>query len=124
MVEKYDKVQKEMDELTEEIESFKREKERVRAIIGQIGGVPRFNTTIFNIIFIFFILITLAASLVSGGVFRLAMIELALAAISAKLMFLINDQSRVNHFQLWILSSIEWQINEISKIIKELKNNP
>lgn len=52
---------------------------------------------------------------------QLAMVELAIAAVSVKLIFLIHKQSRVNHFQLWILSSIEWQLNEIMKITKGSK---
>jgi len=29
---------------------------------------------------------------------------------------------RVNHFKFWILSSIEWRINEVMMHIKQLKD--
>ena len=38
--------------LKKEIETFKREKDRVRAIVGQVGGIPTTNTKILNICFI------------------------------------------------------------------------
>jgi len=109
-------------DLRQEIEMFEKEKERVRSIVGKIGGVPTFNTKIFNIIFATLVLVCLAISLISGGVLRLAMIELAIAALSAKLIYLMHNQARVSHFPLWILSSLEWRLNEIIKTIKADRN--
>ncbi len=112
----------EMDDLKQEIERFIKEKERVRSIVGEIGGVPRTHAKVFNIIFIILIIVILIISLVSGGTVRLAMVELAVAALSVKLIYLIHNQARVNHFQLWILSSLEWRLNELCKEIKEQQN--
>jgi len=122
MQESKKRIDEEIEDLKHEMESFKREKERVRAIVGKIGGMPNFNTKIFNTIFIVLILSCLIVSLVSAGTLRLAMLELAIAALSGKLIFLIHNQSRVNHFQLWILSSVEWQLNEILKEVKKRDN--
>ena len=110
-----------IDDLKNEIEKFKRDQERVREIIGKIGGVPTVNTKLFNIIFAIFVAVCLVISLLSGGTLRLAMIELALAVLSIKIIFLIHNQARVNHFQLWILSSLEWRFNELVKEIKAKK---
>ena len=119
MDERKRQVEEEMADLKEEIERFREEKQRVRAIVGKIGGVPAFNTKIFNIIFVTLVVISLAISLITEVPrTRLAMIELAVAALSLKLIFLINKQARVNHFQLWILSSLEWRLNEIMKAIE------
>ena len=122
MEEDKNQVEKEMADLKHEIERFKQEQERVRAIVGKIGGVPTSHAKLFNIIFAFFVLVILAVSLVSGGTLRLAMIESAVAALSMKLIYLIHNQARVNHFQLWILSSLEWRLDEIYKEIKTSKN--
>jgi hypothetical protein len=32
-----------------------------------------------------------------------------------------HSQARVNHFQLWILSSLEWRLNEVVKEIDKVK---
>jgi hypothetical protein len=106
------------EDLREEIERFKTEKERVRAIVGRIGGVPSFNTKLANTIFGIVIVAFLVASLVSHGVWQLFTIEFAVTAVSIKLMFLIHKQSRVSHFQLWILSSLEWRLDQIMKEMK------
>lgn len=110
--------EEEVDELKREIEQFRKEKERVRQIIGQVGGMPTFNTKLFNAVFIMLITVCLVVSLWSNGVWRLAMVALALTLVSLKLIYLIYSQSRVNHFQLWILTSIEWRLNELIKKVE------
>jgi archaellum component FlaC len=30
---------------------------------------------------------------------------------------------KINHFKFWMLSSIEWRLNEINKQVKELKQS-
>ena len=110
----------EVEDLKHEIEKFRQEKQRVRAIVGQIGGVPKFNTRAANIIFTVLLVVCVAVSFVSKGALLLAMLEVAVAAVSVKLIFLIHNLSRVSHFQLWILSSLEWQISELAKAVKTL----
>jgi len=120
MNEKERQIEEEIADLKDEMESFRKEKERVRAIVGKIGGMPRFNTKMYNIIFAAMMLLCLAISVITGGTLRLIMIELAVAILSFKIIYLIHNQGRVNHFQLWILSSLEWRLNEI---IAELKKD-
>ena len=42
--------------------------------------------------------------------------------VSLKLLYMILNQARVSHFQLWILSSLEWRLSELGKEIKNIKN--
>jgi hypothetical protein len=109
------------DELRKEIESFKMEKERVRMIVGRIGGMPSFNTKLANVIFGVAIVTCLVLSFVYEGVVQLFTIEFAVTAVSIKLMFLIHKQARVSHFQLWILSSLEWRLDQMMKEIRNPK---
>jgi len=113
--------EEELEDLRKEIDEFKREKERVKSIIGRIGGVPALNTKISNIIFIILIVACLAISIITKDTLRLVSLELATAVLSIKLIYIIHKQARVNHFQLWILSSLEWRLNEIMKLIKNDK---
>ena len=115
------RLEEEIEDLRHELEDFKKEKERVRMIVGKVGAIPTFNTKAFNIIFFILVIASLVVSIIAKGTLRLAMSELAIAAISFKLIFLMHNQSRVNHFQLWILTSLEWRLNEMMKEIKELK---
>jgi len=108
----------EIDDLKKELEHFQQEKERVRAIVGKIGGVPKFHTKLANVLFITVIVASITISIIGGEKLRLLMIELAMVTLSLKIIYLIHCQMRINHFQFWILSSLEWRINEIIKHIK------
>lgn len=114
-------LENEIDDLKQELEHFQQEKERVRAIIGQIGGVPKFRTKLVNAIFIVVIAASVVISVIAGESLRLLMIELATVTLSLKIIYLIHCQMRINHFKFWILSSIEWRLTEMRKEIKKLK---
>ena len=109
----------EIEELRQEIEEFQREKERIRSIVGQIGGVPILRTKIVEVVILLLVILSLIISLlVEGFIWRLAMIEVAIALVSFKLIIMMRNQARVTHFQLWILSSLEWRLNEIIKSLR------
>lgn len=105
----------------EEIERFMKEREKIRRIIGQIGGIPTKKDKVINIIFIVLVILAFAAAPFFEGTYRWVMIDVAILLVSLKISFLINNEIKVNHFEFWILSSMEWKINEISREIKEIK---
>jgi len=113
-----EQMEDELSDLKKELDHFQQEKERVRAIVGKIGGVPKFRTKLVNVLFIIVIVISVIISIFSDRSLRLLMIELATVTLSVKIIYLIHCQMRVNHFQFWILSSLEWRINEIMRQIK------
>ena len=121
MKKNYENIESEINDLRRELEHFQQEKERVRAIIGKIGGVPKFRTKLINAIFITIIAATVVVSMVGGSDLRLLMIEVAIVTLSAKIIYLIHCQNRIDHFKFWILSSIEWRINEMMILIKQLR---
>ena len=110
----------EVNDLRHDLDHFQKEKERVRTIVGKIGGIPAFNIKVYNIIFLVLIVTSLVISLISHGTLSTAMIELAVAALSLKIILLMHNQGRVNHFQLWILSALEWRLDELRREIKKL----
>ena len=113
-------IENEIDDLRQELEHFQQEKERVRKILGKIGGVPAFNVKIINTTFVILIAISVVISVIAGEKVRLLMIEFATVALSVKIIFLIHRQMKMNHFEFWVLSSIEWRVNEISRRVKQL----
>jgi hypothetical protein len=42
-------------------------------------------------------------------------LELGVLLVSLKIVWMIHKQSRVEHFQFWILHSIEFRLNELSR---------
>ena len=115
--------------LRQELEHYKSEKERVRKIIGQIGSktAKKKDLTI-NIVFLLLVISLFAFDFVRE-LFDLSLykipafisIELAILLVSLKIIWMINKQTKVEHFQFWILNSIEFQINLMSKRIRELE---
>ena len=114
----------ELSDLKQELDNFQQEKERVRAIIGKIGGMPKSRAKLINAVFIVVIVFSVVVSFFSPDEkWRLLMIELATIALSVKIIYLIHSQMRINHFQFWILSSLEWRLNELMKRVKDLKKD-
>ena len=122
-MEKYhDNYKDEISDLKAELDHFEQEKERVRAIVGKIGGVPQFRTRLINVLFIVIIIIAGVISIFSDEKLRLLMVELTTVMLSVKIIYMIHIQMRVNHFKFWILSAIEWRINEMMTQLKRMEN--
>lgn len=113
----------EITDLKQSLENFEQEKERVRLIIGKIGGIPSFHTKLINALFVAVIIAAGAISVFADEKLRLLMVELTTVMLSMKIIYMIHIQTRVNHFKFWILSAIEWRINEMMAEIRRLKNN-
>ena len=119
----HEHIEEELEDLRKELEHFQKEKERVRAIVGKIGGAPKTQIKIINAVFIVVIMVSLIVSIVGGEKWRLLMIEIATVALSVKIIYLIHSQMRVAHFEFWILSSLEWRVNEIMKQLRTLRKD-
>ena len=120
MEDRTENASEEIQDLREELEKFKEEKERVRMIVGKIGGIPAFQTKLINFIFAASIVVFLVVSVLVPNQ-RPLMMELTIVALSIKIVFLIHLQSKVNHFQLWVMSAIEWRMNEMMRIVKAIQ---
>ena len=111
----------EITDLKQALENFKQEKERVRLIIGKIGGIPSFHTKLINAVFVAVIIGAAWISVFADEKLRLLMVELTTVMLSMKIIYMIHIQTRVNHFKFWILSAIEGRINEMMAEIRPLK---
>lgn len=120
MEQKRDNFENEINDLKQELEHFQQEKDRVRTIVGKIGGMPKFHEKIINTIFIIIVIGSVGVSVFSPKL-RLLMVEIATVTLSLKIIYLIHCQMKINHFKFWILSSIEWRIIEMNKHLRELK---
>ncbi|WP_297598663.1 hypothetical protein [uncultured Cetobacterium sp.] len=111
------------EQLREELQEFQKEKERIRNIVGQIGGSNNKQNKIVNTLLI----VIIVALLVLGGVFNritpsLA-VQVAILFGVIKLIWMFYESQRASHFQFWILNSLEFRINEIYKKTKKLEKD-
>jgi len=115
--------------LQEELEQFRKEKEKIRALVGQIGGVAsNRRDRVVNIVFLIAISMLLIADVLRHVAHLdvplppLFSLELGVLLVSVKIIWMIHKQARVEHFQFWILNSIEFRLNEITKSVRRLED--
>jgi hypothetical protein len=119
----------EIASLEEELKAYREEKEKIRMIVGQIGGAQsKRRDLIINISFAALLIILIGLDITAHfvPVIRdylpmMISLEIGLVLVSIKIIWMIHQQSRVEHFQFWILNSIEFRINDISKRLKQLE---
>jgi hypothetical protein len=117
--------------LKEELEEFKKEKEQIRNFIGQIGGAGgERRDKIFNVVFIIaLIALFLTDILRHFGALKITFIpemlslETGVLLVSLKIIWMIHKQTKVEHFQFWILNSIEFRLNDISKRVRKIEKD-
>ena len=115
---------KDLEDLSrEELEEFVREKEQIRKIVGQIGGRPTTLGKVVNWGMLSVILLTLIAAPFIPKELELPAIEIGLILISIKIFIFLHNEAKVIHFQFWMLSSLEWRMNEISKRLSQIDKN-
>ncbi len=114
--------------LEEELAQFRREREQIRMFLAQIGGGGggKRDAAVNGV----FILLMLGLFLVD--VFRhffhvelpfpqMFSLELGVMLVSLKIVWMMSKQMKVEHFQFWILNSIEFRLNDISKRFADIE---
>ncbi len=104
----------------DELEEFINEKERIRKIVGQIGGKPTTVGKIINITMLVFILTSLFAAPFLPKDLELPAVEIGLVFLSVKIFIFLRNEAKVMHFQFWMLSSLEWRMNDMAKRLKKI----
>jgi len=119
------------DFLRREAECFREERERVRQVIGRVGG-SRSGTRerIVNVAFLLLVGLLFTLSLLRE-VFGIDMshlsstlsMEIAVLLVSLKITCMMQRQTRVDHFQFWVLNSIEFRISAIDRRLGDLEKS-
>ncbi|NOY10213.1 MAG: hypothetical protein GXP33_15375 [Spirochaetes bacterium] len=116
-----------MDE--DEIREFLKERDRIRGVVGRIGGKPTKGEKAANIIFIILVVAAFIMALLFEGFPRLVSMEIGILFVSLKIAYFLSNEAKVNHFEFWILSSLEWRLNDVikridrmEKLMEEIKN--
>jgi hypothetical protein len=114
--------------LEQELEHFRAEKEKIRNLVGQIGGKGSvkqdriINFVFFSVIILLFIFDILRHLFnISVPLPPLFAIEIGILVVSLKIIWMIYKQTKVEHFQFWILNSIEFRLNSVSKQLNDIE---
>ncbi len=114
--------------LKAELDQFKKEKEKIRQLMGQIGGKQQEQRDLWiNRIFIMAICL-LATNDILHHVFGIHTpvpvdfsLGIAILLVSVKIIWMMHKSTKVEHFQFWILNSIEFRLNEVAKQLRHLE---
>ncbi|MCG2714862.1 MAG: hypothetical protein L6422_01025 [Candidatus Marinimicrobia bacterium] len=114
--------------LEQDLEHFRSEKEKIRNLVGQIGGKGSvkqdriINLVFFSVIILLFIFDILRHLFsISVPLPPLFFIEIGILVVSLKIIWMIYKQTKVEHFQFWILNSIEFRLNSVSKQLNDIE---
>lgn len=109
------------DELKDDIERYLKEKEQIRKIVGKIGGTSTRKEKLINESFLFLVIVAFVLPFFFQQISAAIAIEIAILLVSLKLFYFLYQSAKVNHFQFWMLSSIEWRLNEIGKKVNNVE---
>jgi hypothetical protein len=110
------------EQLEQEIKEFNQEKERIKRLIGDIGGKrysKRDNAV--NLVFLLLILTLFILEITTHWLPAFISLEVSVLLVSIKIVWMIHSQHKYNHFIFWILNTIEFRINDTSKHIKKVE---
>ncbi len=117
------------EKLSEELRQFEEEKEKIRMLVGQVGGRgalrrEKFITRFFTVLMLLLFMLDVSRHFLGLNIPfpPLFSIEVAVMLVSVKIIWMVHNQTRVEHFQFWILNSLEFRINDISKSIRKLND--
>lgn len=110
------------EQFREELEEFKKEKEQIQKIIEEVGGTTEtIQNKLINILLIAIIAIVLVVGVALKKIDLIVTLEVAILLGIFKIIWMLYEKKRVDHFQFWILNSLEFRMNEIHKKVKSIE---
>jgi hypothetical protein len=114
--------------LKAELDQFKKEKEKIRMLMGQIGGKGQEKRDKWmNRMFIAAIAliaindVLLHVGHVHAPISTELSLVIAVLLVSIKIIWMMHKATKVEHFQFWILNSIEFRLNDVAKQLRNLE---
>jgi len=119
----------EIETLRMELDHFRAEKEKIREVLGRVGGKShrqrdRAINAAFLIAVVGFFAFDVLRHALQWDIPLLPpslLLEIAVLLVSVKIIWMIHRQAKVDHFQFWVLNSIEFQISLISRRLAALE---
>ncbi|HUX20198.1 MAG TPA: hypothetical protein VMW69_03095 [Spirochaetia bacterium] len=112
------------EEIERELAEYQRERDHLKEILGAYGG-KRYSRidTIMNVVF----LVVIVGMFVVQATFKLiepyVSIEISVLLVSIKIVWMIHSQNKMNHFQFWVLNTIEYRVNEAIRRLQSIERH-
>lgn len=112
------------EEILKEIRDYNKERDQIKMMLGKIGGTAYSSIDmIINIVFLTIILSLFTLELTTHWLPSYISLEVSVLLVSIKIVWMIHSQYKTNHFQFWILNSIEYRMNVIAGKIKNMEKD-
>jgi hypothetical protein len=110
------------EDLVKEIEEYNRERDQIKSMLGRLGGEKYSKTDmILNIIFLTTIVALFAVEVATQILPTYVSLEVGILLVSIKIIWMIHSQHKFNHFEFWVLNSIEFRMNTLDTRIKRME---
>lgn len=110
------------EDILREISEYNRERDQIKAMLGRIGGEKYSKTDmVINIVFLSAILALFTLELTTHFLPTFISIEVSVLLVSIKIVWMIHSQHKFNHFQFWILNSLEFRMNNMYSRLKKIE---
>lgn len=114
-----------------ELENIKTEKDKIRKILEVAGAkTPGKIDRLVNIFFVLFAATVFLLDILKNAYnFQISYISMdslltmVILIVCIKILINIHIQAKINHFQFWILNSLEFRLNDISKKLNSIDKN-
>lgn len=112
------------EEILREIQEYNKERDEIKNMLGKIGGksYSKFDTVI-NGLFLSLISVFFVLEITTHWLPSFISLEISVLLVSIKIVWMIHSQQKFNHFQFWILNSIEYRMNQITGKIKKIEKD-
>ncbi len=110
------------EDILREIEEYNRERDQIKNMLGRIGGEKYSKTDmIINIVFLSAIIALFTLELTTHFLPTFISIEVSVLLVSVKIVWMIHSQHKFNHFQFWVLNSLEFRMNNMYSRLKKIE---
>ena len=110
------------EEILREIQEYNKERDQIKSMLGKIGGKSYSKIdTVINIFFLLLISFFFVAEITTHWLPSFISLEISLLLVSIKIVWMIHSQHKFNHFQFWILNSIEYRMNQVAVKMKKIE---
>lgn len=110
------------EDILREIQEYNQEREQIKSMLGSVGG-ERYSKTdkVINIVFILLIIGFIILEITTDILPLYISLEVGVLLVSIKIIWMIHSQHKFNHFQFWILNSLEFRMNNMYSRIKKIE---
>ena len=116
-----------IDDLVEELESYRRQRKTIDALISEVGGKGAAKrTAVFNVLFVSALVVLFGLDLLRhfidfAPIPETLSLQIGILLVSVKILWIAHKRTEVEHFQFWIMNTMENRINQIYEEVKRQK---